>query len=161
MPRWLKRAVLPIIAVLVAIQFIPVDRTNPAVDPAKAIFAAGIVPDDVSAILRRSCQDCHSDQTHWPWYSHVAPVSWLVASDVHGAREQLNLSEWSSYSNSRKDDKLEEICKQLQEGEMPDGKYTLIHASARMSQAERALVCKWTEQARKGLSLQAPSTGPR
>jgi Haem-binding domain len=161
MPRWLKRAGLATLVVLVVIQFIPVDRTNPAVDPAKTIFAAGIVPDDVSAILRRSCQDCHSDETRWPWYSHVAPVSWLVASDVHGAREQLNLSRWGVYKDSRKDDKLEEMCKQLQQGEMPDRKYTLIHASARMNGAERGLVCRWTEEARKGLSLQAPSTGPR
>ena len=152
MRRWLKPAGLLLIAVFVVIQFIPVDRTNPPIDRAKAIYSAGTVPQDVSIILRQSCQDCHSNETHWPWYSHIAPVSWLVASDVHEARNELNLSEWNSYTESRKEDKLEEICKQLRAGEMPDGMYTLIHANARMNDAQRALVCKWTETARKTLT---------
>ncbi len=157
--RWLKRIALLILVLLIAAQFIPVNRTNPPVNPANTIYAAGIVPANIHTILQRSCKDCHSDETHWPWYSYVAPVSWLVALDVHDARDEVNLSRWSGYSQREKDHKLEEICEQVHGHRMPDSNYTLIHRGARMSEAERVEVCQWTEAARKmmvPLSGQAP-----
>jgi uncharacterized membrane protein len=155
--RWLKLAGLLIIVFLIAAQLVPVDRSNPPIDPAKSIYATGVVPDEIHTILQRSCKDCHSSETHWPWYSKVAPVSWLVASDVHDGRKELNLSEWASYTDKRKDHKLDSICEQVKRGDMPDGKYTLIHTSAKLSDGERTEICKWTEEAGKKLSAQQPS----
>ena len=159
--RWLKLAGLLIVVFLIAAQFVPVDRSNPPIDPGKSIYATGIAPDEIHTILQRSCKDCHSNQTSWPWYSHVAPVSWLIASDVHHGRRELNLSEWGSYAEKRKGNKLDAICEQVRRGDMPDSKYTLIHAGARLSDAERATICKWTEEASKTLSSQPAASAPR
>jgi Haem-binding domain len=84
MRRWLRRLGVATIAVFVACQLLPVDRSNPRADPARSLYATIAVGPDVRSILERSCGDCHSNETRWPWYSHVAPVSWLVSFD--GAR---------------------------------------------------------------------------
>jgi Haem-binding domain len=152
MPRWVKRLGLAGVAMLLACQFVTVDRGNPPVDPSKDLYATGTVPADVRAILRRSCDDCHSNETRWPWYSYVAPVSWLVAFDVREGREDLSFSKWGSYSDETKEQKLRAICRRVRQGEMPDGKYTLIHRGAHLSDADRQALCRWTDQARKALA---------
>jgi uncharacterized membrane protein len=146
---WVKKAGLATAFLLLAIQLIPVNRTNPVVDPPKTIYASQAVPEDVKAVFERSCRNCHSNETEWPWYSYVAPLSWVVAHDVHQARKTMNLSEWGSYSAQRKEDKLEEICEQLNNGDMPDRKYAIFHRSARITADERNVVCQWTEDARQ------------
>jgi hypothetical protein len=88
----IKHALLAVLLVIIAIQFVPVKRDNPASETAQAIESVTTVPADVHAILQRSCADCHSNRTRWPWYSQVAPVSWLVAQDVHEGRGELTLS---------------------------------------------------------------------
>src|SRR5436305_15338897 len=97
--------VLSLIAIAVLIQLVPVRRDNPPAPLAARLTA----PPDVTAILRRSCSDCHSNETVWPWYSRVAPVSWLVANDVHGGRHQLNSSEWNGYSDKDRQEQLGHI----------------------------------------------------
>jgi Haem-binding domain len=146
---WVKRIGLAILVLAVAIQFIRVNRSNPGVDPSQTIYATLQVPGDVKTVFERSCTNCHSDETSWPWYSYVAPVSWVVAHDVHQARKAMNLSEWGSYSANKKTDKLEEICEQLTNGDMPDRKYTLIHRRARPTAKERDVVCQWTDDSRE------------
>ncbi len=143
-----KRIVLAVCLGLAGIQLIPVERRNPPEDPSHTIYAAESVPGEVKAVLQGSCNDCHSNQTRWPWYSYVAPVSWMVSHDVHEGRKQMNFSEWSTYTEKRRDQKLEEICEQVTNGDMPDGKYALIHRSARPTQEQRDAVCEWTESVR-------------
>jgi hypothetical protein len=147
--RWIKRAGLATAFLLLAIQFIAVSRSNPAVDPSRTIYAAQPVPAEVKAVFERSCRNCHSNETAWPWYSYVAPVSWVVARDVHQARKKMNFSEWGTYSALRKEDRLEEICEQLTNGDMPDRKYALFHRNARITLQERDLVCRWTDDSRE------------
>lgn len=144
-----RRIGLAVLVFVAAIQFIPVDRTNPSVDRSQSIYATVAMPADAKAVFERSCQNCHSDETSWPWYSYVAPVSWVVARDVHQARKAMNLSEWGSYSAKQKTDKLEEICEQLTNGDMPDRKYMLVHPHARLTAKERDVVCQWSEDARE------------
>ena len=97
----MKRVLIGIALLIVIIQFIRPDMSNIPEDPAKTIHAFVKVPDDIAAILVRSCYDCHSYTTRWPWYSQIAPVSWLIAYDVRSARKHLNFSEWSSYSQKK------------------------------------------------------------
>jgi hypothetical protein len=149
MQNWGKHLRRILAISFLAIQLVPVHRENPPVDPAKTIFATATVPANIHAIVQRSCKDCHSNETRWPWYSKVAPVSWLVANDVKEARHELNFSEWGTYSEKRKDHKLEEICDQVRDGGMPDAKYTWIHRDAKLGQEERSAVCAWTESLRK------------
>jgi len=106
------------------------------------------VPATVRSIFEDSCKNCHSNQTAWPWYSRVAPFSWIVAHDVHAGRRQLNFSEWSLYSPKKQEEKLEDICDQVTNGDMPDGKYLLIHRQAKLTQQEREAVCDWVESTR-------------
>ena len=113
--------------VALAIQFVPVSRGNPPV-------VRELVWDSPAtrAIARNACYDCHSNETRWPWYAHVAPVSWLVANDVKNARERLNFSEISG------DDRVGILVKRITKGEMPPSDYLLMHAAARLSEAEKA-----------------------
>jgi len=144
---WLKRIALALGILLVAGQLVPLRRSDPPVQTSQTLFAVEKVPPGVQSVLQRSCQNCHSNQTVWPWYSYLAPVSWIVASDVHDARKAMNFSQWGSYSAKRKSERLEEICEQITNGDMPDPKYLLVHRSARITPQERDAVCKWTQDA--------------
>jgi hypothetical protein len=140
--KWFSIAV---VLFLIVAQFFPVDRNNPAIDPSKTLFATKVVPASAQSILQRSCKDCHSDETNWPWYSRVAPASWLVASDVHGARHKMNFSEWAGYTDRQKQDKVDGICEEVGSGDMPPLDYTLIHRNAVLSQQERDVLCRWVK----------------
>jgi Haem-binding domain len=146
---WLKRIGLAMLALLVIAQFIPVNRSNPSVDPARSIYVTEKVPLPVRDAFDRSCANCHTDHTAWPWYSRVAPASWIIADDVHHARAKLNFSEWGDYPPNKREERLEEICEQVTNGDMPDPKYLLIHRRARLAPAERDAVCQWTEDSRQ------------
>ena len=135
---WKKTAFITIVAVLIVIQLVPVSRTNP---PVTGEIRA---PEEVMNILKKSCYDCHSNETVWPWYSHVAPVSWLVAHDVDEGREEMNLSEWDSYSEKKKRKKIEEIWEEIEEGEMPLWYYTLIHPDDKLTEQEKRTIKDWS-----------------
>jgi hypothetical protein len=149
MRGWGGRSLVAALVLLVAAQFIPVDRANPPEDPAQTVYATTSVPPEVASLLRRACHDCHSSQTVWPWYSQVAPASWLVARDVTKGRGELNLSEWGRYPARRKDRKLKEICEQVTGGKMPMSVYTLMHPQAKLNDQERKAMCGWADTVRK------------
>ena len=133
-----KRKVLfGLAAAVVAAQLVPISRTNPPVTG--AIDA----PRAVQALLDRSCIDCHSNETVWPWYSRIAPVSWLVARDVRKGREELNFSEWADYSERRRNGKYEDIAELVENGEMPLKIYLPLHPNARLSDADRRVLIDW------------------
>lgn len=136
---------------LIAAQFVPLDRSNPRADPQQDIVARLSPPAVVSAAFDRSCRDCHSNSTRWPWYSRVAPVSWVVVDDVKSGRRHLNLSEWGTYDKARTSEKLNEMCEQVKTREMPDFKYTLIHRDAKLSDAEVEAICGWTAAERASI----------
>jgi Haem-binding domain len=143
MKKLLKILGVLIIAALLAIQAFRPERTNPVSDPVMAITAQLNVPPDVRTTLERSCYDCHSNQTIWPWYSAVNPVSWLVADDVTEGRRHLNFSEWGNYTPKRQIAKLDMIVSQVDKGEMPLGKYLLIHGNAALTDTDKDLLCTW------------------
>lgn len=134
----LGRALLGVLVLLVAIQFVPVNRSNPPVESEVP------APADVRAVLRRACYDCHSNETVWPWYSHVAPVSWLVASDVRGGRKELNFSAWNRLPAQRQVRKLKETWKEVSERDMPPWHYVPMHRDARLSAGDLETIRSWT-----------------
>lgn len=144
----MKWTIAALLAVSCAIQFIPVDRRNPLVNPAQSIYQVEPVPAPVRQVFDSACNDCHSNQTRWPWYSRVAPVSWIIAHDVHDGRKHLNFSEWGAYSPQKRDHKLEELCDQLMNDDMPDAKYAFLHRRARLAHPQRELVCQWIDTGR-------------
>jgi hypothetical protein len=139
--KWL---LIVLLVAFVGIQFVRPKRVNPPINERMTMFATGKVPPDVQAILQRSCADCHSHATVWPWYSNVAPVSWLVAEDVVDARKEMNFSVWGDYTPKRAEHKLEELCEQVEQREMPLKKYTFLHPSAKLSDADRRRLCEWS-----------------
>jgi hypothetical protein len=139
--KWIFGAGVVIFALL---QFINPARTNPPV--VHDFLAANMPPPKIAATLHTACYDCHSYETKWPWYSHVAPVSWLVASDVKEGRRHLNFSDWPVDDPDRAARWLENIGEQLGYKEMPPTEYTLIHANARLTAAEREQLVQWVGQ---------------
>ena len=143
MGRKLKIIAALAIAILAGMQFVRPDRTNPPSDPNLAITAQMELPAGVRTIIERSCFDCHSNQTHWPWYSEVAPVSWFVADDVHEGREHLNFSEWGTYTQKRQIAKLEMIASEVDKGDMPMERYVWLHQKAALTGPDRDLLTGW------------------
>jgi hypothetical protein len=129
--------------VLIALQFVTVDRENPPVTG--EISAPGVQP-----IFERACYDCHSNATEWPWYAHIAPVSWLVAHDVEEGREHLNFSRWSAYSQEDQTELREEIWEEVREDEMPLWFYVAVHRDALLSRREKELLRAWSGQSGPG-----------
>jgi hypothetical protein len=101
---------------------------------------------EVEAVLRRSCNDCHSSETVWPWYSNVSPVSWFLKSHIDEGRRQLSFSEWATYPKRKRERKLHEMCEQVESGEMPLKSYLPLHPSARLSDDDKRVICEWTSQ---------------
>lgn len=133
----MKKIMIVIIVILIAIQFIPVERTNPP------ITGEINVPTNVSGILRTSCYDCHSNETKWPWYAYVAPVSFFVTDDVQEGRAHINFSEWHKYDVKKRGKKMEGILEVLEEGEMPLKSYIFVHPNAAMDEAKIKIIKEW------------------
>jgi hypothetical protein len=133
--------------------------------PAKSDNAGGPllsgarIDPQVLSIIERSCRDCHSETTHYPWYSYVAPVSWLIQSDVADGRKHLNLSRWSDYPLLRRERSLSEIANQVRDGGMPLPQYTLLHRNARLSRADADAIFQWTQTERARLIAESIGSG--
>jgi cytochrome c551/c552 len=144
----LKKIILVLAILFVLAQFVPqrvFPTTNPAENPADTVEArAHALTPQVGAILHRACYDCHSDRTVWPWYSKVAPVSWLVSNDVTEARGEVNFSNWAQYNPKREARKLQHICQEVEHGDMPLWYYRPMHPNAKLSEADKKAICDWT-----------------
>jgi Haem-binding domain len=111
-------------------------------------------------IINRSCRDCHSEQTTYPWYSYVAPISWLIQRDVKRGREHLNFSQWPEYSLLRRERCLSEIANQVADGDMPLPLYVFVHRSARLSPQDAKALFDWTQTERSRLILEGKAALP-
>jgi hypothetical protein len=141
-------ALLVLASAALAVQLVPLERINlflppsPLSPPSTGDIAA---PPQIEALLARACYDCHSNRTKWPWYSRVAPVSWLVVRDVALGRKELNFSEWRSYYPQTQRRKLQWMGRVLRERSMPPWAYRLMHPGARLNGAERAMLDRWID----------------
>ena len=118
-------------------------RTNPSV--VSDLMASNPPPLQSAAMLHAACYDCHSSETRWPWYSHIAPMSWLIASDVKEGRRNLNLSDWPDDNPLRVAKRLENMSDEIGSGEMPLPKYVKIHADARLTEIQRKELTDWLD----------------
>jgi hypothetical protein len=160
-----KRVILIVAVLLVAIQLYRPAKTNPPVEASKTLQANSQMPPDVAQAINRSCSDCHTYNTTWPKYSYVAPISWIVTDDVTEGRRHVNFSEWGTYSAERLQTKLGDICNEVKDGGMPLRQYTWMHAGTALSQSQRESVCAWTKSeqqritARTGVAVPPPRQG--
>lgn len=142
--KWIAIIGLVLLIVLAVAQFIQPGFSNPAINETETLEASINVPAAVSGILERSCIDCHSNRTRYPWYSRISPVSWFMYNHIQEGRRELNFSIWGTYSPKRKAKKLEEICEQVKEKEMPLPSYTWLHRDAALSDEEISTLCNWS-----------------
>ena len=134
----MKRVGLIILGIVIVIQFIPVKHTNPPVTEEMP------APDSVRTVLKTACYNCHSNKTEWPWYSYVAPVSWLVKHDVSEAREHMNLSTWDQYDRNDQQDFVEHIWKMVDKGDMPLWYYQIMHPESKLSAQQKQVLHHWS-----------------
>jgi hypothetical protein len=148
----LKWTAITIAAVFAALQFIRPARTNPAIDETRTLQAHTQLTPEAAAILERSCNDCHSNRTRWPWYSNVAPVSWFVVNHVNVGRREMNFSEWAEYSREDRQRYFKKICKEVERGEMPLKSYLRLHGEAYLSSEDVKALCDWANAESQRLS---------
>lgn len=141
----MKKLVFGFVLLLIAVQFIRPNMSNETEDPSKNIRAFVKVPEEISTILTRSCNDCHSNTTKWPWYSQVAPASWVIADDVFLGRRHLNFSEWGTYSKKKMGKKLYLIAEVAADRSMPLTLYLMAHDEAELSLDERKKLAQWAD----------------
>jgi len=141
--RWGAGALLVLLA---CAQSVRPARTNPPIDPARTLVALRPMPPDVARTFDAACRDCHSNDTRWPWYSHVAPISWFVIDHVNHGRSHFNVSDWAGYEPAEAARLLKKSCELVEDRSMPLGSYLLVHRSARVSPPARDALCAWARE---------------
>jgi hypothetical protein len=140
-----------IIAVLIGIQFISIDKTNPTVDDNKDFIRLTNPPAEIGILIKNACYDCHSHNTKYPWYTDVAPVSWLIKEHINNGRRNLNFSTWPDYQESKKAHKIDECIEVVKSGEMPMKAYVMLHEEAEFSQDQKMALLTWFNVLRDSL----------
>ncbi len=151
MKKIIAISIIALAVLVIVIQFIPKNLPETSEDRTNDFILLENPPEQIKEILTTSCYDCHSNQTVYPWYSYVAPFSWLVVRDVREGRKELNFSEWGDLSKRRKVKLLGDIAEEVESGEMPMKIYTLIHRDARLDDDQVKLLTDYTKSLSSGL----------
>ena len=149
--RILQITALVLFVGFVAIQFIRPDFSNPPINQAETLEASTQVPENVQKILTRSCNDCHSNTTVYPWYSNIQPGASFLKGHIDEGRSKLNFSNWNTLEIGKKRRKLGEICQQIQSKEMPLPSYLWVHWASKLSDEDGKIICGWTDAERAKL----------
>lgn len=131
-----KIIALVLLVAFIGIQFIPTTPNQSDLVPETDFMLVNDVPEIIKKKLQVSCYDCHSNNTRYPWYNKIQPVTWFLEDHIKEAKAELNFNEWDSLSSRRKASKLRSIIKQIESGEMPLDSYTILHKDAKFSEAE-------------------------
>lgn len=146
-----KKILLVILIVFIAIQFIrPARNTSGQVLPADITKAVNI-PGKVLDVLKNSCYDCHSNNTRYPWYVNIQPFGWVLARHIKNGKENLNFSEFGTYSERKQANKLRSIGKRIKDGSMPLPSYTIIHTDAKLSIEDKKLIIDWATKTKDSI----------
>ncbi len=143
-----------ILALLFLLAFVHPFGNARVADPGRQLMASAQIGTPVLDVLERSCQNCHSERTTWPAYSHVAPISWLIEKDVQEGRSHWDMSKWDQYSIDDREHILSQIGPMVRNKKMPLPQYLLLHPEAKLSDADAELLYQWSRQERKRLKSQ-------
>ena len=143
--KFSKKYILIALALfLIIAQFFKIDKTNPEATAELDFIQSNQVPSEIATMLKASCYDCHSNETKYPWYTDVAPISWFVKGHINNGREHLNFSEWGNYTDKKKTHKMEECVEVVYEMKsMPMLSYTIMHGSAKLNDEKRKTLADW------------------
>lgn len=144
--KWIGGGLL---VILIGMQFFPIDKTNPPINEADTFEALENPPQEIAMILKKACNDCHSNATKYPWYTNVAPLSWWIKGHIDHGRGELNFSEWGTYNLRKKLHKMEEVAEEVEATKMPLLSYAIAHSEAFISKEERAALVKWFSEKSK------------
>jgi hypothetical protein len=144
-----KRILLILLAILVIIQFIRPERNlHPGKQPA-SMADLYPVPADVHGILTKACNDCHSNNTRYPWYSNIQPVTWWLQDHINEGKRALNFDEFRNYTRRRQAKKMDEVAELVEKGAMPLDSYTWIHKDAKLTDTEKKTLVDWANGVQK------------
>ena len=152
----MKRILLILLIVLIAIQFIKPQKNIHSGSQPNDISTLYVIPANVDSILVKACKDCHSNNTRYPWYNRVQPVAWFLDNHVRDGKKSFNLNEFTTYPAWRQYDKISEVKKQLDKGDMPLSSYTWIHKDAILTDAEKTAIEKWSQGIKKQMEIKYP-----
>lgn len=152
-----KKILLILVVLFIGIQFIRPAKNLSSAVPVNGIANVYSTPEEVSNILKKACRDCHSNNTVYPWYAEVQPVAWWLNDHINEGKRELNLDEFATYSIGRQYKKLEECIDQVKEGEMPLWSYTLIHTTAKLTDAEKQTFINWCQAIRDTIKAKYPA----
>jgi len=147
----LKISIFIFFVVFVGIQFIPTARNQSNEVLATDFIKFFNAPNNIESLLKTSCYDCHSNNTIYPWYNKIQPISWFLEGHINGAKEELNFSEFGAYSMRKQKSKLKSIASQIRDNDMPLFSYTFIHRDAQLSEIEKSLLETWVIDLRDSL----------
>lgn len=149
--KLVKRILVVLLIALVLLQFWR-PKKNTSTENVVAAFELETIPGpEVTTILEKKCYDCHSNNTVYPWYAEVAPISLWIDGHIEEGKEHFNLSDWASWSLEKKDHKMDELIEEVEEGHMPEDAYTLIHGN--LTQDEKTQLITWGEKVRSELAV--------
>jgi hypothetical protein len=148
----MKKVILVIAVVLIVIQFFRIDKENPPAEINKDFINLTDPPQEIAEMIKTSCYDCHSYHTRYPWYSDIAPASWLLKNHVNDGRDHLNFSIWPDYKESKKEHKIGECIEVVESGEMPMKGYILFHSEADLNETQRHNLISWFQSVKDSLS---------
>lgn len=154
MRKIIKYIVSFLVAALIIGQFFR-PQTNLGATTPENILEQEKLPPEIKTILTNACFDCHSNHTNYLWYHKIAPVSWLVSSDISEGKKKLNFSEWGKMDAFHKIGALDKICNEVEDGEMPIKAYRIMHKKARLSEEEKGILCAWTEKLSEEVLIKA------
>jgi hypothetical protein len=151
--KWFKIMLIVFVSTLLIIQFFPAAQNSSKGNFPGSIEEKYLVPASVQSVLKRSCYDCHSNNTVYPWYSRIQPFSWWLSHHIKEGKQELNFNEFGNYSRRRQVSKFNSIAKSIQNGSMPLKSFLLMHTQARLSNEEKAMVVSWANKLKDSLIL--------
>lgn len=150
----MKKIIVILFGLLILIQFIRIDQTAHSIDKGKDFASNATIPADVRAIIKRSCYDCHSLETKYPWYANVAPVSWWIKNHVNEGRNFINFSTWEDYNSDEKSRKLVNSMAYIKPDMMPLSSYISQHKEAKLSVKDKEILNEWMQAEAERLNPQ-------
>lgn len=145
----MKKVIVVLLVAFIIIQFFPIDKTNPPLTPGMDFLRIKKTPPQIASLISTSCYDCHSNESKYPWYSDIAPSSWLLKNHINEGRKHLNFSTFATYEPKRQAHKLEECIEMIEKEEMPLDSYYLGHQDAKLTTEQRKELIKYFKKVKE------------
>lgn len=152
-----KRVLLALLVILIVIQFFHPSKNISNTRSPNDIAAVYNEPENVRTILNKACNDCHSNNTRYPWYNNIQPVAWWLHSHIQDGKRGLNFNEFTTYRISKQYHRMQDVIDEVKEGDMPLGSYTIIHTDSRLTDQEKVTLTNWANSIRAAIKAKYPA----